>query len=72
MSENLKKLQKFINELNTTRTKYSDYTQTAVPAWFRKFEQDKRRPPRDFKDSSFMFIRSYEGDVGDRPFPSGL
>ncbi len=32
---------------------------------------DDDEKPRDFKDKTFLYIASYEGDVGIRPVPSG-
>lgn len=32
----------------------------------------ERKPPKDFKDSSYLYIRSYDGDNGVRPGASGI
>jgi hypothetical protein len=32
------------------------------------FRGKKRKPPEVFHDSSFLYIRSYDGDIGNRPF----
>jgi len=33
---------------------------------------EERKPPKDFKDSSFLYIRSFNSDTGLRPFSSGI
>lgn len=33
------------------------------------FDDERHRPPRDFVESSFLFIRSCDPDIGSRPFP---
>jgi hypothetical protein len=35
-------------------------------------EHDDRRPPRDFVESSYLFIRSCDADIGTRPFPCSV
>src|SRR5687767_11091597 len=32
------------------------------------FQQRDRRPPEEFHDSSFLYMRSYDADLGVRPF----
>jgi hypothetical protein len=69
MSEHLAKAIEFVNEL---RNQKSEYTRE-VPERLAKIyniDREKGRPDT-FKDSSFLYIRSYDGDVGIRPF-SGI
>lgn len=32
------------------------------------FKNRDRHPPEDFRNSSFLYIRSFDGDIGERPF----
>ncbi len=70
MSKNIKELQKFLEELRTRREVYLDKAPEIYGRLYKhKNEKDKR--PEPFKDSSFLYIRSYNGDIGVRPF-SGI
>lgn len=69
MSEHLAKAIAFVNELKDQKSKYT----REVPDRLAKIyaiNRDKGRPDT-FNDSSFLYIRSYDGDVGIRPF-SGI
>lgn len=66
MPEHLAKAIEFINELRNQKSKYTQ----EVPARLAKIyaiDREKGKPDT-FKDSSFLYIRSYDGDVGVRPF----
>jgi hypothetical protein len=47
------------------------YQQGAVAELQEFFKRRDRRPPEEFHDSSFLYIRSHDNDVGLRPF-SGI
>ena len=63
MSNYREELQAFLAELNARR---EAYTQKA-PALTRKL-YGRERGPKVFNDSSFLYIRSFDGDIGVRPF----
>jgi hypothetical protein len=66
MPEYLAKAIEFVNELRKQHSKYT----SEVPGKLSKvygLNREKGRPDT-FKDSSFLYIRSYDGDVGVRPF----
>ncbi len=69
MNDNIKKLQAFLAELNASRDAYISEAQPEIVKHYRG--QRKGRPPRVFNDTSFLYIRSYDGDAGLRPF-SGI
>lgn len=70
MSQHIKELQKFLEELQTRRDVYLEKAPDIYGRLYKnKNEKDKR--PEPFKDSSFLYIRSYNGDIGVRPF-SGI
>ncbi|MET0299737.1 MAG: hypothetical protein ABW036_08245, partial [Flavitalea sp.] len=69
MSENSLKLQAFIREINGTREKYRADGFQKIREYYRSDDR-KTRPPSEFIDSSFMFIRSHIGDIGYRPLPN--
>lgn len=62
MTHNREELQAFLRELNERR---DAYTQKA-PALTRKL-YGREKGPKVFNDSSFLYIRSYNGDIGTRP-----
>lgn len=66
-SENIKEANAFIAALREKREAYSKFTKEKIPGLFRKDHQKDRRPPRDFVDSSYLYIRSYDSDNGSRP-----
>jgi len=69
-SENIKKANKYIVELQRKSSDYKKFSKEKINPFFRR-KQKGRKPPRDFVDSSFLYIRSYDGDIGIRPF-SGI
>ncbi len=71
MSENIKKLSEYVDALNRKRAQYEGYAKEKIAPIFAASQRPKRRPPQHFKDSSFMFIRSFAADSGSRPF-SGI
>lgn len=66
VSEILKKAGEYVQELNEKLATYRQFTKDNIPKIFDK--QEGRKPPKDFNESSFLYIRSYDGDVGIRPF----
>jgi hypothetical protein len=66
LSKNLSKARDYVNELNKKLAEYRGFTKQNIPGLFR--EQKNRKPPKDFNDSSFLYIRAYDGDIGVRPF----
>ena len=44
------------------------YSQEAIAELQRVFKRRDRRPPEEFHDSSFLYMRSYDADLGVRPF----
>jgi len=69
MSKKFIKAQDYVNTLRKTK---SEYTKD-VPSRLAKVYggKDKRPKPDYFRESSFLYIRSYNGDIGVRPF-SGI
>jgi hypothetical protein len=65
--ENLKRANEMLKELNKQRAS----KEPKMKEIWKKMTADspirERKPPKDFKDSSFLFIRSYDGDNGTRP-----
>ena len=60
--------QETIRELEKLRGAYDDYIESEVIPLFTKDDQIERRPPRRFKESSYLYVRSFDGDIGSRPF----
>jgi hypothetical protein len=61
------RLQDYILELERRAAKsQGDARRTLNPLFTR---DDNKRPPRDFVDSSFMYMRSCDADTGSRPIP---
>ncbi len=69
-SENIKKANMYIAELQKKSSEYKKFSKEKVKPFFKKNQKD-RKPPGEFVDSSFLYIRAYDGDVGIRPF-SGI
>ncbi|MCM4166316.1 hypothetical protein KCTC52924_03245 [Arenibacter antarcticus] len=69
MSVNIKKAAGYISSLRKSREEYLK----KVPGRLAKIYsgKDKNPKPDYFRESSFLYIRSYNGDVGVRPF-SGI
>jgi hypothetical protein len=59
-------IQAYIRELQGRAAKEQDQAERELNPLFKRKEG---RPPRDFVDSSFLYIRSCDGDVGSRPVP---
>jgi hypothetical protein len=66
LSENLTEARDYIKKLNKDLDEYRRFTKKNIPSLFK--QERKRRPPKDFNDSSFLYIRSYDADAGVRPF----
>ena len=65
MSKHIQKLNKFLNELKGQESKY---TVDVAEKLTKIYGTDRRkRRPDTFKDSSFLYIRSYDGANGNRP-----
>lgn len=58
----------YIRELRDQRKAYEQFVQDRVLELFLDNHLRERRPPRPFKDSSYLFMRSFNGDNGTRPF----
>jgi hypothetical protein len=58
----------YVAELRKRRQAYSEEALGRLGEIFRRRD---RKPPEVFHDSSFLYIRSFDGDVGTRPF-SGI
>jgi hypothetical protein len=69
MSENSIKLQALIAEINKQREGYTPEGVAAIGELYKTVNRKQRRPQK-INDSSFLFIRTYEGDLGNRPLPS--
>lgn len=70
--ENLKNAQEFITKI---KSKIVDKEPKMKDLWkslITKSPIKDRKPPRDFKDSSYLYIRSYDGDNGVRPGATGI
>lgn len=65
--ENLKKANEYIRELQKQRDEKGPRLQQVIMGEMRRSPVKERKPPRDFKDSSFLYIRSYDSDNGSRP-----
>jgi hypothetical protein len=55
----------YVRDLQTLRRRYRDEARAELQAFFKRRD---RKPPEEFHDSSFLYIRSYDGDAGVRPF----
>lgn len=55
----------FIADLRKRREAYN---QDALARLAELFRRKERKPPEVFHDSSFLYIRSFDGDTGSRPF----
>lgn len=65
--ENLKRANEAIRELNKRREEKGAKLKEDLDRQVRESPVKNRRPPRDYKDSSYLYIRSYDGDNGSRP-----
>lgn len=68
MSDVMQQAQEFIQSLTRQRAAYLKYSRQEVAALFKpRDDQLPRRVPRPFHASSFLYLRSFEGDTGTRP-----
>ena len=58
----------YIRELQKVRLRYRGEALAELQALFKRRD---RKPPEEFHDSSFLYMRSYDADIGVRPF-SGI
>lgn len=65
--DNLKIANEVIRELQALRTEKTSKSKSVFDRMMKESPVKKRRPPGDFKDSSFLYLRSYDGDNGIRP-----
>lgn len=65
--ENLKRANEAIRKLQAQRQEKESKLRETLNRMVEESPVKNRRPPRDFKDSSYLFIRSYDGDNGFRP-----
>jgi hypothetical protein len=70
MSENISKAKSFIAQLRKEREGYSKDTLARITKIYTG-DNRKRPKPGFFRESSFLYIRSYHSDIGVRPF-SGI
>jgi hypothetical protein len=70
-SKNDKIANQYIAELQSQLVAYRRFTKEKIQPWFRKNDRE-RKPPEEFVDSSFLYIRSYDSDIGVRPFPTNI
>jgi len=70
MSPNIERIQAYIRELNTQRAAYAKKAPRLISRLYRRGKDDRK--PDTVNDSSFLYIRSYEGDIGVRPFDNIL
>ena len=55
----------YVRALQALRRRYLDEGRNELQALFKRRD---RKPPEEFHDSSFLYMRSYDADVGVRPF----
>jgi hypothetical protein len=65
VNENADVAAKYVVELEELRRKYRAEAISELQAFFKRHD---RKPPGEFHDSSFLYIRSFDADVGIRPF----
>lgn len=65
--ESLKKANEAIKKLQAQRQEKNSKLKDTLIRMVQESPVKERRPPGDFKDSSYLFIRSYDGDNGTRP-----
>src|SRR5215208_663731 len=64
MGDNETALQ-YVRDMQALRQSYHDEAVAKVQELFKRRD---RKPPGEFHDSSFLYMRSYDADVGVRPF----
>jgi hypothetical protein len=55
----------YVRDLQALRRRYLDEGRNELEALFKRRD---RKPPEEFHDSSFLYMRSYDADAGVRPF----
>lgn len=70
--ENLKRANAMLKELNKQRVGKESKIREMWSKITAQSPIKERKPPKDFKDSSYLYIRSYDGDNGTRPGASGV
>lgn len=65
--EHLKEANERIIKLLKTRREKSDRSKEEWSKIIQRNSKQDRKPPENFMDSSYLYIRSYDGDTGDRP-----
>ena len=65
MADNESGTAEYVRDLQALRRRYRD---EAIGEVQRLFKRRDRKPPNEFHDSSFLYIRSYDADNGVRPF----
>jgi hypothetical protein len=55
----------YVRDLQALRRRYLDEGRNELQALFKRRD---RKPPEEFHDSSFLYMRSYDADTGVRPF----
>lgn len=65
MNETENPAAQYVRELQKLRQRYRD---EALDEIQRQFKRRDRKPPEPFHDSSFLYLRSYDADLGVRPF----
>lgn len=67
-NDTLEKIKSYIAELDARAAKAQADAHTTLNPLFQK-RDDRKKPPRDFVDSSYLFMRSCDADAGNRPIP---
>jgi hypothetical protein len=70
--ENLKRANAMLKELNKQRISKEPQIRETWKKMTAQSPIKERKPPKDFKDSSYLYIRSYDGDNGVRPGAGGV
>jgi hypothetical protein len=65
MKDNETVANQYVRDLRALRRRYLDEARGELDAAFKRRD---RKPPEEFHDSSFLYIRSYDADLGVRPF----
>jgi hypothetical protein len=65
MEDNGNAAVQYVGDLQALRRRYSEEAVGELQTFFKRRD---RKPPEAFHDSSFLYLRSYDADVGVRPF----
>ncbi|MBB3840703.1 hypothetical protein FHS57_004723 [Runella defluvii] len=60
---------KFIRERRQKAKKNIEIFQNSRD--FKEMRQHEKRPPKPYRDKTFLYIKGYDSDTGNRPMPSG-